>query len=209
MTITSKTDIANLSMDILSAGVVIDIHAPSRPDEELLARWYDICRQSTLRSHPWHFAKKRATLAASSTEPVFGYDQCFPLPADFLRLCSVHNSDGEIIPVTEYALEENKILINEEDGIIYILYIYDVENVSLFDPMFKKLLSYDIALNIAFKLTESNTNVDRIAQIRKVHESISKAISGQERPPTRIERSGTLTARRNIRSDYSHRISFE
>lgn len=98
----SSTDIGNLALDMLLAGTVGDIENPDDAIESLLSRWYDLKRQALLRSHTWNFAKDRAVLASSSTTPDFGFTKEFPVPSDFLRLCSVESDEGNIISAADY-----------------------------------------------------------------------------------------------------------
>lgn len=214
MTITSSTDICNLALDLLSAGTITDISGDS-PTEEQCARWYPITRQKLLREHPWNFATKREILSASNTTPDFGYAAAFKVPADFLRLQAVSSDlsvDKEtLLPYHAYALEEHNgeglhILLNEYYGTpdtVRLIYTHDNTTVSQYDPLFIDLLAYDLALNLAYKVTESNTNVERLQQIQKQRAAMAKSIDGQERPPQRIERSRALAARR--RKGSTHR----
>ena len=208
MAVTSKTDICNLSQDLLSGATVQDIDTPLSALESLLARWYDQCRRKVLREHPWHFATKRLIIAASSTDPEFGYTAAFPVPNDFIRLLTVENSDGEEISPNNYQFEGNSILISTDSASVYLRYIYDIEDVSQFDPMFISYLTLDIALSTAYKVTESNGNIDRISQLLKQQGAMARAISGQERRPTRIQRSTNRSVRLNASSTISHRIIF-
>lgn len=200
MDVSSNTDICNLTLDLLSAGVVTDINNPNDATEELLARHYELCRKKLLRQHPWNFAIKRAVLAADSETPAFGYSYQFSFPADFIRLLHVCGTDDLIVPPSLYQVEGNKILISDtysNVGALSIKYIYDIKTVSSFDPLFISLLSYDLALAIAYKVTDSNTNVQRISELRKEALALARAVDGQERPPTRIESSRALRARRS------------
>jgi hypothetical protein len=208
MAVTSKTDICNLSQDLLSGAIVQDIDNPTTADEEMLERWYDHCRKKTLREHPWKFAIKREIIAASAIAPAFGYTAAFPVPNDFIRLLTIETSDGEQFAHEDYQFESNSILLNTDATSVYLRYIYDIEDVSQFDAMFIDYLALNIALSTAFKVTESNTSVERIAQLEKIQGAMTKAISGQERPPTRIERSKNRQARLNNSSANSHRIIF-
>lgn len=200
MDVTSKTDICNLALDLLSAGVVSNVDDPSNATEELLARHYDLCRRKVLRSHSWNFAIKRAVLAADSSDPVFGYTYQFTLPADFVRLLHVCGTEDQIVSPELYQVEGGKILISDtysDAGTLNIKYIYDIKTVSYFDPLFINLLAHELAMVIAYKVTDSNTNVQRVEQLRRDASALARAIDGQERPPIRVERSKALRARRS------------
>ena len=213
MAITNQTDICNLGLDLLSAGTVNDTENPTTATESLLNRWYDQCRRKILREHPWNFAVKRQLLSASATDPAFGWGKAFPVPADFIRLLQVESDEGQIISSTQYQVENVNgvrcILMNTEASSLRLVYIYDITNVNMFDPMFIDLLAYEIALSIAFKVTESNTNIDRISQLHRMRGALARSIDSQERPPTRREESNNLNARLNNRSTkITHRILF-
>lgn len=208
MSVTSSTDICNLALDLLSAGNIQDIEGDSATEEQC-KRWYDVTRRKLFREHPWNFATKRIILAADSTDPVFGYSAAFSVPSDFIRLLAISTDlsvDQEtLLPTTAYGFENNKILLNEYYGSptsVRLIYIYDNTTVSQFDPLFVDLLAYDLALSLAYKVSESNTNVQRLQEIQKMRSSMAKAIDGQERPPQRIERSRALTARRRAGSTH-------
>lgn len=202
MAITSPTDICNLALDLLSAGTVQDVENPTNPTEEILNRWYDHSRRKALREHPWNFAVRRKTLSASATAPAFGYAKAFPMPANFLRVLYISTdlaTDQEtVLPTSAYQFEGGSILITNTYGdstVLNLVYVADITTVSQFDPMFIDLLAHDIAISCAYKLTESNTNIDRLARLARQRSIIAKAIDGQERPPERVERSKAISAR--------------
>jgi len=211
LSLTSSTDIGNLALDLLSSGNVQDIDSPNNATEELVSRWYTLTRQRLLREHPWNFAIKRAQLAASSTSPAFGYDKQYPVPADFLRVLFI-NDDERITQSQYYRVENNHILtrnIFNDSSVLNITYVSDYTNVSGMDPLFVELLGYDLAMNIAYKVAESQSNVQRLAEIRKERAALAKTIDGQEDPPRIIERSRSLKVRRNNHANLdSHRIKF-
>lgn len=215
MDVTSSTDICNLALDLLSAGTISDVENPSSATEEFMARWYEQTRRRLLREHPWNFATRRAVLAADATAPPFGYTTQFSVPADFIRLLYVvQNSsvDAEIPANSDYyKLEGGKILTSGEitdNGALRIKYIYDMKSVSAFDPMFIEVLAYDLAIAIAFKVKEGNTDLQRVAELRKQRAQIARAIDGQESPPIKVERVRALMARRSGSSHSNHRIIF-
>ena len=53
-------------------------------------------RDALLAEHPWNFALKRVSLAASATAPEWGYNNAFPLPTDYIRMYEV---EGESLPL--------------------------------------------------------------------------------------------------------------
>lgn len=201
----SSTDICNLALDLLSAGTVQDVENPTDATEELLNRWYDVTRKRLLREHAWNFAAKRVILAASSTDPAFGYTKAFPVPADFVRILYINDTryTSDVPTVSElYQFEDGNILTSDQftsSTSLKLVYVSDFTNVSRMDPMFVDLLAHEIALKVAYKVTETNTNVERIESLRRSASLMAKAVDGQERPPKKIERSYNRHVRRNGR----------
>lgn len=216
MSITSSTEVCNLALDLLSAGTVQDVDNPTTATEEQLNRWYDQSRRKLLREHPWNFATKRTILAADTETPSFGYASQFSLPSDFIRVLALSSNlsvDQEtLLPREAYQVEGNKILLNDYYGsadAVRLIYVYDFTTVSQMDPMFINLLAHEIALSLSYKMTESSKRGEAIAILKDACARMSKSIDGQERPPTRVERSRNLTARRRSGSTQrSDRIVF-
>lgn len=199
MAITSSTEICKLSLDLLQGGSVSDITAASTSIEEVCNRWYDHTRRKLLRQHPWNFAIKRAELAASSEAPLFGATAQFPVPSDFLRLLRVVDSDNRIISSDAYFFENRNIMYRwADDATARIIYITDEEDVTKFDNLFIDLLAVEIAMSIAYLVTQNNANVDRLAGIRKTLISAAKSIDGQEQPPESRRSSVNRMVRRSL-----------
>jgi hypothetical protein len=208
-----STDIANMALDLLSAGNVSNIEIPTTPTESLAARWYDHSRRNLLRSHPWNFATKTIVLAASSEQPPFG-GKAFPLPTDFVRLLYISGINDTPIDTTRFRMgnvggKRCIIMHNTEDASsVNLVYIYDIKDVSRFDDLFIELLIHDLALSMAYKTTESNGNVDRINSLKEVRRTLAQAIDGQESPPYIVQRSRSRAARRNLGTYRTDRINF-
>jgi hypothetical protein len=184
MSISSSTDICKLALDLLQGGSVSDITAPSVSIEEVCNRWYDHTRRKLLRQHPWNFAIKRAELAASATPPVFGATRQFPVPVDFLRLLRVVDSDSNVASADSYFFENRHLMQRyDDDDVIRVIYITDEEDVNKFDDLFVELLAVEIAISIAYLVTQNNSNVDRLLNARKSLVMAAKAVDGQEHPP--------------------------
>lgn len=215
MTVSSPTDICNLALDLLSAGTVQDVENPTTPTEELLNRWYDHSRKKVLRSHSWNCATKRIVLAASAEDPAFGYDSQYELPADFVRLLTVNDSayTSDISANTDlFRVENGKILTSDmfsDAGALNLVYIYNLTDISLMDSLMVDLLALEIAIGIAYKVTDGSASVDRVAALKKEAALLAKAVDGQESPPKLVTRSRNLSARRNMGAHRdSHRVKF-
>lgn len=199
MAITSSTEVCKLALDLLQGGSVSDITNATTSIEEICYRWYDHTRRKLLRQHPWNFAIQRAELAASATAPLFGATAKFPVPSDFLRLLRVVDEENRIISADEYFFEDRSIMFRwSEDTVARIIYITDEEDVTKFDDLFIDLLAVEIAMSIAYLVTQNNANIDRLAGIRKQLISAAKSIDGQEQPPESRRASINRQVRRSL-----------
>ena len=199
MAITSSTEICKLSLDLLQGGSVSDITSATTSIEEVCNRWYDHTRRKLLRQHPWNFAIKRAELTASATAPLFGATAQFPVLADFLRLLRVVDEDNRIISSDAYFFENRQLMFRwADDDVARIIYITDEEDVTKFDDLFVDLLAVEIAMSIAYLVTQNNGNIERLAGIRKTLISAAKSIDGQEQPPESRRASINRMARRSL-----------
>ncbi len=180
---TSETEICNLALDLLSQRPITSIDTPSTPAAEVCSRWYHPVRAALLRKHPWKFASKRGILTSVSNYDIpFGYENAYALPSDFIRLLGVGDDTTGII--------------TNDSGALLIRYIYDVLNVNKMDSLFVDMLVMSLALRISSKFRGSETRTKEIAAELKSIAPGSYSIDGQERPPTRIQRSNWISRRR-------------
>lgn len=204
MTVSSSVDICNLALDHLNVKPITSIETPENSLEELCARWYDQTRRQALRRYPWNFATARTILAPDATDPLFGWTKQFTLPTDFIRLKYINESvlvRDNPLPYESYSLEGNKILIGEGSGIsntdqLRLVYIKDFETVTLMEPTFIDFLAVLLAQNMAYKLSQSNSNVERLNALMEKSQNAARAMNGQDNPPKRVERSRHRRARR-------------
>lgn len=209
----SKAAICNLALDYVlqtNEEVITNIDSPNTQSEIVCGRWYDTVRRAVLRKHPWNFATKREILTQATEAPAFGYSRAYNLPIDFIRLNTINDTNSFDPDFKfDYQLENNQILTNGDAGAtINLRYIFDFVNVVAMDPIFIDLLAIELALRIAYKFTSSNTNIQRLAELRTRKLTEAMAIDGQERPPSRIERSRALTQRRLLGSNQRTRVEF-
>jgi hypothetical protein len=111
---------------------------------------YDPVRRELLRKHIWNFATARAQLSASATPPAFGFANAFTLPADFIRLVPAVGEDSN----QEKWKIEGRQLLSDDDGALDLVYIYDCQDPTLFDPLFVQALGYALAAELAIPITQ-------------------------------------------------------
>lgn len=149
----STVEICNRALQKLGANTVISL-----TDNSVNARAcnlaFEPCKKAELRSHTWNFAIKRAQLSAEVPAPIFGKQNQFPVPNDFLRLLPPDPLDN--LNDLDWQIEGRKIL-TDFSAPLEIRYIYDVTDPNEMDAIFREALSTRIALEICEQLTQSNT----------------------------------------------------
>lgn len=158
--------------------------------------FYDKARQQTLVMHPWNFAVKRAELAEDVSAPAFGYDKQYVLPSDCLKVIATENELSPLVPLgpgfngyltvsfrdttakDDYKIEGRRLLTNDES--VKILYLYDVDDASLFSSPFRSILSYNLAIAISYKVSQSTTRGSELKQELREQMPLLLAVDGTE-----------------------------
>lgn len=196
MAVTSSLDIVQLSLDLLAnREASLNLESPTNLIEEVSARWYDITRESLLRQYIWNFAKARQSISKSTTTPAFDYSAEFVLPQDFIRLISVGGTDEKNF-ITDYDLQGDRLLVNTDANSLKLRYVRNEEDVNKFDPLFKMLLSHEIAVHLTYHLKLKTSVRREILIATEEYRAKAAAVDGQERKPIRINRSKYIQARR-------------
>lgn len=200
----SKEAVCNMALDYLKQQPINSIDTPVTASEFIFARWYDVERLGALRAHPWKFAMKRAVLTPDPlTEPPFGFLYAYNLPNDYVQKVSIGNDNGGDLK-QRIEVENGQILSdggtdvadNSTPQSLYLRYIYDVQTVVSFDPLFTKFFALGMAVDLSPKFSISATAVDRLMKNFEEVEVKARAANGQENPPKRIQQSRRLAARR-------------
>jgi len=190
---TTDVQICNLALDRIGQRPISSILTPQTPNEDVCARHYDTTRRELLRRYIFNFAKKYDNITKSPTVvPVFGYSLAFKLPNNFIRLLALGdvtlNADT---PKEFYDISDGFIFTNQQDltDTINILYVFDAVTVIKFDALFLRLLTLHLAANMAYKFSLKNSLIEAIRTDAADAALAAAAVSGQEKPPRRIERS--------------------
>ncbi len=196
---TSSVHICNLSLDRIGQREIASVETPTTENENICNRHYDQTRRKCLRKYIFNFAKKYVALTVSATKtPAFGYAYAYALPNDFVRLLTLGditiNADT---PASLYDLSEGYIFTDAASGgTLYLTYVYDAKTVSVYDPLFIEVLTLEFAAAIAYKFTLKPSLVAALKNDLMDAQLAASAVSGQEKPPRRIQNSSMILARR-------------
>lgn len=175
---TSDVSICNLALQKLGAARIMARSENSR-NAKSVAACYEALRDNELRKYLWNFAKRRASLAASSTVPAFTFANAFPVPTDFLRL---------IKPVRlglDWTLEQHVgalAILTNDAAPLSMRYLAKVTNPTLFDPAFVEMLACKIAWHTCEDITQSNTKKAALMQEYGEHRAEARKTNAFELP---------------------------
>ena len=173
----SKTAICNRALEFLGQSGVTSIDS-SQPAAKALRRVYDDTRRALLEDHPWNFAKKRASIPASATEPDWGFTTGFPVPSDYLRLISIENEPAFSI---EADPSGSQWILTDAAAPLAILYVYDVTDTGRYPPSFVDAFASRLAFDTCEDITQSNTKKQAIADLHTSFLLKAKQINGLQK----------------------------
>ena len=150
-------------------------------------------RDALLSEHPWNFALKRASLAASATSPTWGFSNAFPLPTDYIRMMEV---EGESLEVdTGKWKVENAEIVTNLSAPLNILYIYQVTDAERMTAGFREALASRLAADWAEDITGEDNIIQATAQKARVAVAQARSNDGQEGIPDQFEADDWVNAR--------------
>lgn len=198
---TSKLQIYNSAL-IKVGDETISAVSDSNKRARLTNEQYDKCRKEVLSAHPWNFALKRAQLSQDATAPAFGYSYRYTLPADNLRIWRVWNSanDSEDSEIMDWKVENGYVLTDEEA--VYALYIYDCQDVTLFEAKFEETLALRLAADVCEALTQRRTKAQDLMNAYKTWEAEARSMDGQVGSPLPVIEGDWLSHR--VESDWGY-----
>lgn len=187
----SKFDICNRAMGFLGVGNNITTFDTNTKEARLCERYYDPTRRAVLRAHPWNFAIKRVTLAQDATAPNHEYTYRHALPADYLKV--IRTADEALGYDDSYRLEGG-FLVSDE-GTVKVEYIADIEDTTLFDPLFEDVLAQRMAAEMSVAFTDNSALTERLWKIYQDKLMEARSVESQEGRPRDIEASQWVNSR--------------
>lgn len=187
----SKFDICNRAMGFLGVGNNITTFDTNTKEARLCERYYDPTRRAVLRAHPWNFAIKRVTLAQDATAPNHEYTYRHALPADYLKV--IRTADEALGYDDSYRLEGG-FLVSDE-GTVKVEYIADIEDTTLFDPLFEDVLAQRMAAEMSVAFTDNSALTERLWKIYQDKLMEARSVESQEGRPRDIEASQWINSR--------------
>lgn len=170
---------------ILLGGQPISSFTDGSTESQIASLLYENTYHAMLTETQWHFATKTAKLARHTERPDNGYNYKFQLPSDHLYVVKCSDRDYEIY--------ERDVYANSEE--VTIMYVYPVDEANL-PPYFAKALEYNLAAQFAIPLTDSSTKANFYANVYQSAIKKARFADASQRPPSAIEDSPYIQARR-------------
>ena len=120
---------------------------------------YEKARDVLLQNYYWPFAEAQAILTPSLNEdgsmakPLFGFDQFFDLPSDFLNVTYINNSGEYRVQNLRYQIMGDRLATSSDRA--YLSYTRRVTDHTKFKPAFDYALGLFIAQILCFNITRN------------------------------------------------------
>jgi hypothetical protein len=185
----STTQLANIALSFAQcSGRLNSYDSDTSPEARVARDNYEMLRDSMLREYLWNFSKKRAELSQVAPDPIYGYNNAYAYPADFLRLISVNpiNSDTALVKykletLSVASVDTPVILTNAEN--VFLTYVRQVTSVAQFSADFYQALAWRLAAVFATAIKKDAKHADWcLAQFGK-QISIAKSTNSIENWP--------------------------
>lgn len=166
----SVVGICNIALTSLGANPINNLSDGTAEAVLCVAAW-DNARRSVLRMHPWNFAIKRVELAQETIPPAYDYQYSYLLPSDSVRVVQVFGDQ-------DYRIERKRIITNSKT--CFVKYVYDSEDIGLWDDSFKDLMAARLRMDLAFGVTRSNTAIQLASSIFQDKLRVAKGVDASE-----------------------------
>lgn len=174
----SLTEVANMALAMVGderiVSLATDESKAARLCNEFLAQVRDRC----LVLHPWHFAKRQATLPALATAPRFGWTTAIQVPADCMRVLKLDSAD----PHEPWQRAGNAIWCNLAAP-VGMLYVARITDAGAWAPLFVDLVATELAQRLVLPLSASKENRAGIKADLDRLRAEAKAVNASEGTP--------------------------
>lgn len=184
-------DICNMALSRLGESPITAIDPNGNLPARLCYMHYHPVRREVLCAHRWSFATCTANLLSSeNTSPGSMHQLRHSLPADCLRVLAVNTRSWTL---------RGRAIYTTTPG-VRLLYIADVEDPALFEPLFTEALTLRLAWKLCIPLINSTTarqalgeEYQRVALPQAAHFNAVQHMSNDSHPLYRLWRSSMMS----------------
>jgi len=160
---TSNVEIANRALQILGSSHRLESLSQDHPNARTLTAAFARVRAALFRRYTWNFSIKRASVAADSTQTIWGGLNRYALPADFARLIR----DNETGTRSDWKIE-GRFIITGDAAPLEFKYIAVIEDPQQFDSLFDEVFAYHLAVACCKEVTGSNATAELLEERSEV-----------------------------------------
>ena len=186
----SDVGIANAALRKFGQAPITAFSEKSKAARVANERFADL-RDELLFQHPWNFARKRDSLAASATAPAWGFTTAYPLPTDYIRMYEVN---GEDEGTGKWKVEDGSI-VTDLSAPLEILYVYQVTDANRMSAGFREAFASVLAADWAEDLTGDDNVATRMDRKARLAVAQARSNDGQEGIPDQFESDDWINAR--------------
>ena len=163
--VASKTAVCNLALDILLQAPLTNVDTDNTPESRWFVRNYDQVRDAELRKHAWHFAIRRVNVTVDATAPSHGdWLYRYAYPSDCMRILPPrYDGKFEAYPIpheVEADSSGNRWLYTNQTTPLELRYIFQITDVTKFDPLFVDALAAKLAMKGAHRFTGKQSMIE-------------------------------------------------
>ena len=177
----SEVAICNLALQDIGRGSFITALDEDTQAARVMRLRLPYSRDAVLRSFPWNFAQRRASLAALAVPPIFEFANVYELPADVLWLHTVFGGNAQDWRV------EGRQVVTDMGTPLLIKYTVRVTDLATADPMFCTVLAARLAADCAMTLTETASKAQQLWQVYSSKLREARAVDSQEGQPDELQ----------------------
>lgn len=181
------TAIANLALGYLGQTAIVNIDDETK-NARAAKRAFVPCRDALLREYPtFNFADETVQRSASPVDAkIFRWSWQTQLPVDCIAVRDVNGLSPE-----HWERRGGHLYTNQAPP-LYLRYARQIDDTTLFDPLFDEALATKIAEAIAVTVTGKPAEADRMARrlddlMPKLKKTDARESRAGERPPTSWE----------------------
>lgn len=153
----SEVSIANRAIQILGSSERIEALDQDHPNARTISAAFEPIRNALIRRYKWGFAVKRVSLAADSTQTVWGGLNRFPFPNDFCRLLRDDESGIRL----DWKVE-GRFIITKDAAPLDVKYLAIVTDPGQFDPLFAEAFAHALAVATCEEITGSTSKLQDV-----------------------------------------------
>lgn len=181
---TSSVEICNSALVKVGAARIASLSDDTKA-AKLCNEQYDKLRKKLIRAHPWNFAIARVALAQNGNTPVYDFTYEYAIPSDVLRVLDTDLTEG-----AEWVIETNsasdRVLLTDYET-IKIQYLKNVTDTTIFSPDFEEALSFLLASDLAYSLTNSRALGITLYNAYKAEIAEARSFDAQEGSRNMVE----------------------